>query len=118
MARSVSPVVVLERVSKVFGTQRALDRVSLRIAPGEFVAVIGPSGAGKTTLLRCLTRALSPTAGAIRFGDEDLADLGPRGLRRHRARVGVIYQQFNLVRRLRVLDNVLLGRLPHLSRGG
>jgi phosphonate transport system ATP-binding protein len=116
MARPVSPVVVLERVSKVFGTQRALDRISLRIEPGEFVAIIGRSGAGKTTFLRCLTRALSPTAGAIRFGDEDLAGLGSRGLRRHRARVGVIYQQFNLVRRLRVLDNVLLGRLPHLSR--
>jgi phosphonate transport system ATP-binding protein len=112
---SMSPVLSLDQVTKIFKGRRALDRVSLTVEPGEFVAVIGRSGAGKTTFLRCLTRALPVSDGAIRFGVEDLADLSRRGLREHRARVGMIYQQFNLVKRLRVIDNVLVGRLPHLS---
>lgn len=112
---SVSPVLKLDQITKVFKGHRALDRVSLTVEPGEFVAVIGRSGAGKTTLLRCLTRALPVSEGVIRFGVEDLAGLSRRGLRLHRARVGMIYQQFNLVKRLRVIDNVLVGRLPHLS---
>jgi len=116
MTDLISPVVVLDQVSKLFAGRRALDRVSLTIEPGEFVAVIGRSGAGKTTFLRCLTRALSVSHGMIRFGDEDLGELSGRRLREHRARVGMIYQQFNLVKRLRVLDNVLIGRLPHLGR--
>jgi phosphonate transport system ATP-binding protein len=115
MTPSNSPVVKLDRVSKLFSGRRALDRISLTVEPGEFVAVIGRSGAGKTTFLRCLTRALSLTQGAIWFGEQDLAALSGRGLREHRAQVGMIYQQFNLVKRLRVIDNVLVGRLPHLS---
>jgi phosphonate transport system ATP-binding protein len=114
MTDPVSPKVTLDRVSKLFSGRRALDRVSLTIEPGEFVAVIGRSGAGKTTLLRCLTRALPVSEGTIRFGDEDLAGLSGRDLQEHRARLGMIYQQFNLVKRLRVIDNVLVGRLPHL----
>ena len=114
MGRVRSPVVTLDRVSKRFGERRALDRLSVTIQPGAFVAVIGRSGAGKTTLLRCLSRALVPTEGTIWFGREDLGALSGRRLRAHRARVGMIYQQFNLVRRLRVMDNVLVGRLPHV----
>lgn len=114
MTEPISPVVTLDRVSKLFAGRRAIDRVSLTIEPGEFVAVIGRSGAGKTTFLRCLTRALSVTQGTIRFGNEDLAGLSGRRIREHRARVGMIFQQFNLVKRLRVIDNVLVGRLPHL----
>jgi phosphonate transport system ATP-binding protein len=114
MSPTASPVVVLERVGRRFGAQVALESVSARIAPGEFVAVIGRSGAGKTTLLRCLSRAIAPTEGLVRVGGVDLGPLAGAWLRAHRARVGVIYQQFNLVKRLRVLDNVLIGRLPHL----
>jgi phosphonate transport system ATP-binding protein len=114
MSPTTSPVVVLERVGRRFGAQVALDGVSACVRPGEFVAIIGRSGAGKTTLLRCLSRAIVPTEGAIRVGGQDLRPLAGAGLRAHRARVGVIYQQFNLVKRLRVLDNVLIGRLPHL----
>jgi phosphonate transport system ATP-binding protein len=113
----VSPVITIDRVAKRFRGKPALDHVSATIHPGQFVAVIGRSGAGKTTLLRCLSRALGVDAGAIRFGDADLGPLQGRALREHRAGVGMIYQQFNLVKRLRVLDNVLVGRLPHL-RGG
>jgi phosphonate transport system ATP-binding protein len=115
MARTTSPVVMLERVGRRFGAQVALDGVSACIRPGEFVAIVGRSGAGKTTLLRMLSRAIVPTAGCVRMGGQDLRPLRGRALRAHRARVGVIYQQFNLVKRLRVLDNVLVGRLAHLT---
>jgi len=115
MATTLSPVVSLERVGRRFGAQVALDGVSLTIEPGQFVAVVGRSGAGKTTLLRCLSRSIVATEGAVRFDGIDLGPLTGRFLRAHRAGVGVIYQQFNLVRRLRVLDNVLVGRLAHLE---
>ncbi len=114
MPNSISPVVKLDEVSKTFGETRALDRVSVTIHPGEFVSVIGRSGAGKTTLLRCLSRAAVVTEGRIRFGEDDLAGLRGGALRAHRARIGMIFQQFNLVRRLQVMDNVLVGRLPHV----
>ncbi len=114
MSAPTSPVVILERVGHRFGPQVALESVSTCIRPGEFVAIIGRSGAGKTTLLRCLSRAIVPTDGAVRMGGVDLRPLTGAALRAHRARVGVIYQQFNLVKRLRVLDNVLVGRLPHV----
>jgi phosphonate transport system ATP-binding protein len=107
------PAVSVHGVSKVYGTTRALDRVSLTVPAGQFVAVIGRSGAGKTTLLRCLSRAATPSEGVIRVAEDDIGGLRGRALRQYRARVGMIYQQFNLVRRLTVMDNVLIGRLPH-----
>jgi ABC-type phosphate/phosphonate transport system ATPase subunit len=88
MPTSISPVVKLDEVSKTFGDTRALDRVSVTVHPGEFVAVIGRSGAGKTTLLRCLSRAAVATEGRIRFGNDDLATLRGRALRAHRAGSG------------------------------
>jgi phosphonate transport system ATP-binding protein len=112
---SASPCIILDQVGKRFETKQALVQVSATIRPGEFVAVIGKSGAGKTTLLRCLACSLPISAGRIRFADQDIAALHGAALRQHRARVGIIYQQFNLVRRLRVFDNVLIGRLPHLT---
>src|SRR4029450_7962975 len=115
MTRVTSPRVVLDGVSRRFGDQVALDRVSVTVEPGELVAIIGRSGAGKTTLIRCLSRALVATEGVIRCGGEDVRTLRGAALRAHRAQVGVIYQQFNLVKRLRVLDNVLVGRLSHLT---
>jgi phosphonate transport system ATP-binding protein len=111
----VSPVITLEGVSKHFQSTAALHNVSATIPPGQFVAIIGRSGAGKTTLLHCLSRTTTVTAGSIHFGACDLTSLHGEMLRQHRARVGMIYQQFNLVKRLHVCNNVLVGRLPHLS---
>jgi phosphonate transport system ATP-binding protein len=110
----VSPLVTACDVSKVYPRGRALDGFSGRFLPGEFVAIVGKSGAGKTTLLRCLAGAMSATSGRITMGAHDLGALRGLALRRYRARVGLIYQQFNLVRRLSVFDNVLIGRLPHV----
>ena len=115
MTETTSPVVTLERVGCRFGSQIALDGVTATIAPGQFVAIVGRSGAGKTTLLRCLSRSIVASSGVVRIGGQDLGLLRGAALRAHRARVGVIYQQFNLVKRLRVLDNVLVGRLAHLQ---
>ncbi|HLF48772.1 MAG TPA: phosphonate ABC transporter ATP-binding protein [Methylomirabilota bacterium] len=93
------------------GGARALDDVNLEIGAGEFVALIGPSGAGKSSLLRCLNGMVVPTGGEVVVDGE--AVTGARGdrLRRIRARVGFVFQQFNLLRRLSVLENVLVGRL-------
>src|SRR5688500_13743112 len=109
-----SPPVVLEGASKTFASVSAFDALSLRIPPGQFVAIVGRSGAGKTTLLRCVAAATTVSRGSIRIGDEDLAALRGAALRSYRRRVGMIYQHFNLVKRLSVASNVLVGRLGHV----
>jgi phosphonate transport system ATP-binding protein len=101
-----------ENIRKVFnGHLVAVDDVSLKIAPGEQVAIIGPSGAGKTTLFRLLNLTLRPDGGALWLGDLDVGELRGRALRAMRRRIGTIYQQHNLVPRLPVVHNVLAGRL-------
>jgi phosphonate transport system ATP-binding protein len=97
------------------GGSRALDGIDLDIAPGEFVALIGPSGAGKSTLLRCLNGLVIPTAGLVRIGGEAVTGASPETLRRVRAHIGFVFQQFNLQRRLTVLENALLGGLARAS---
>ena len=94
-----------------FGAKAAVDKVSFSIEPGAFVGVIGRSGAGKSTLLRMINRLVEPSAGQIRFGDVDVSALRGQALRQWRARSAMIFQQFNLVGRLDVLTNVLMGRL-------
>ena len=106
----------LEQVRKVFpdGTV-AVDDITLDIQAGERVAVIGPSGAGKTTLFRLLNATLRPTSGHLWFDAADLERLSGRRLRQLRRRIGTVYQQHNLVPQLRVVHNVLAGRLGRWS---
>ncbi len=108
-------MLVIDGVSKTFGTTRAVDGVSLQIPPGQFVGVIGRSGAGKSTLLRMINRLAEPSAGQITWNGETVTALNGAKLRDWRRRCAMIFQQFNLVGRLDVLDNVLMGRLAHAS---
>jgi phosphonate transport system ATP-binding protein len=96
-----------------FGTKTAVDAVSLAVPAGQMLGIIGRSGAGKSTLLRMINRLQTPTAGTIRFGDIDVTALRGAALRAWRTRCGMIFQQFNLIPRLDVLTNVLVGRLNH-----
>ncbi len=96
------------------GTQ-ALKGVSFTVEDGEFVAIIGLSGSGKSTLLRCINRLIEPTSGRVIWDGVDITAANPRELRRIRRQIGMIFQQFNLVRRLSVLTNVLTGRLGYVS---
>jgi len=102
-------------LTKKFGTVAAVDGIDLDIADGEMVGVIGRSGAGKSTLLRMVNRLADPTGGRILAGDIDVATLKGAALRRWRAQCAMVFQQFNLVKRLDVITNVLVGRLAYRS---
>ncbi|MCZ8373824.1 MAG: phosphonate ABC transporter ATP-binding protein [Beijerinckiaceae bacterium] len=94
---------------------RALKGVSMTLAPGDIVGLIGPSGAGKSTLIRCVNRLVDPTAGSIRLGNIDLTTLDGPALRKARRRIGMIFQEYALVERLTVMENVLSGRLGYVG---
>ena len=91
-----------------------LHGIDLAVGPGEFVVILGRSGAGKTTFLRSINRLVEPTAGTITIAGRDVTAAGPAELREIRRHIGMIFQQFNLVRRASVLDNVLAGRLGYV----
>ena len=101
-------------LSKRFGDTLAVDQVSVDIEPGSFVGIIGRSGAGKSTLLRMINRLNEPTQGEIIFGGEVITGLKGAQLNQWRRRCAMIFQQFNLVGRLDVLTNVLMGRLTSI----
>jgi phosphonate transport system ATP-binding protein len=102
---------VIQSLSKRFGNTLAVDGVSLSVAGGEFVGIIGRSGAGKSTLLRLINRLNEPTDGSVRFDATQVTALEGRALREWRRDCAMVFQQFNLVGRLDVLTNVLMGRL-------
>ncbi|MBU6427808.1 MAG: phosphonate ABC transporter ATP-binding protein [Cyanobacteria bacterium REEB65] len=116
-------MISVRNLCKQYGTGALiLKDVSLDILPGQFTTILGLSGAGKSTFLRCLNRLIEPTGGEIRVPAEllgrsgeplDVARAGAGDLRRWRRRVGMIFQQFNLAKRLTVLDNVLSGTLGY-----
>jgi phosphonate transport system ATP-binding protein len=97
------------------GWKDALQGVTLSIRPGEFIAIIGPSGAGKTTLLRLLNLTLRPDSGDVRVSGLNPAKIGGKALRALRSSTGTIYQQHNLIPSLRVVHNILAGRLSSWS---
>ncbi len=94
---------------------QALSGVSFSVAAGEVVGLIGPSGAGKSTLIRCVNRLVEPTSGQVFLGDLELTRLSRARLREARRRIGMIFQEFALVERLTVMENVLSGRLGYVS---
>jgi phosphonate transport system ATP-binding protein len=107
----MTTALTLTNVSRQFGETTAVDNVTLSIEPGQFVGVIGRSGAGKSTLLRLINRLIDPTAGSISFQGSEITALKGKPLRQWRRDCAMIFQQFNLVERLDVLTNVLIGRL-------
>ncbi len=107
----MTDTLTLSNVSRLFGDTVAVDDVSLEIKPGQFVGVIGRSGAGKSTLLRLINRLIDPSMGSISFGQAEITTLRGKALRSWRRDCAMIFQQFNLVERLDVLTNVLVGRL-------
>ncbi|MGE8129871.1 phosphonate ABC transporter ATP-binding protein [Methylobacterium sp. NPDC080182] len=107
-------MLVIEDLTRQYGDRRAVDGVSLRIEPGSFVGVIGRSGAGKSTLLRLINRLVDPSSGRILHDGREVTTLRGRPLREWRTRCAMIFQQFNLVGRLDVMTNVLMGRLSHV----
>jgi phosphonate transport system ATP-binding protein len=107
-------MLVVEGLTCRFGAKAAVDNASFSIEPGSFVGVIGRSGAGKSTLLRTINRLAPPSEGRILHKGVDVSTLQGRELRQWRARSAMIFQQFNLVGRLDVLTNVLMGRLSEI----
>ncbi len=106
-------MLTLNALTKRFDRTVAVDAVSTAIPGGQMVGVIGRSGAGKSTLLRMINRLTDPSSGELRYNDHAISQLRGGELRRWRARSAMIFQQFNLVGRLNVLTNVLIGRLNH-----
>ena len=91
----------------------ALKGIQLEVPDNQVMALIGPSGAGKSTLIRCVNRLVEPTSGNVFLNDIDLTRLGQRQLRHARRRMGMIFQEYALVERLTVMENVLSGRLGY-----
>ena len=87
--------------------------MSLCVAAGEIIGLIGPSGAGKSTLIRCVNRLVEPTSGKVWLGEMELTTLSRASLRAARRRIGMIFQEYALVERLTVMENVLSGRLGY-----
>src|SRR5262245_49294027 len=108
-------MLVVEGLTCRFGAKAAVDNASFSVAPGGFIGVIGRSGAGKSTLLRTINRLAPATSGRILFDGIDVTALKGKELRKWRARSAMIFQQFNLIGRLDVLTNVLMGRLSEIS---
>ena len=90
-----------------------LKGISFDVEADDFFAIIGPSGAGKSTLIRCINKLVEPSGGTVRFGDVDVTALRGRELRGLRRNIGMIFQEFNLIDRMSVMDNVLSGRLGY-----
>ncbi len=93
----------------------ALKEIDLVVPDGQVMALIGPSGAGKSTLIRCVNRLVQPTSGAVRLNGTDLVALSSGELRKARRRFGMIFQEYALVERLSVMENVLSGRLGYVG---
>jgi phosphonate transport system ATP-binding protein len=116
MRGSEPPMIVVSDLTKTYdGTVDAIKNISLTIEKGEFTVIFGPSGVGKSTFLRCLNYLVKPTSGDVIIEGQSVGDLSTAKLLGLRSRVGMIFQDFNLVNRMSVLGNVMCGRLYGLS---
>lgn len=106
---------ITELVKRYGGGPPVLQGLNLSVSGNSVVAIIGSSGAGKSTLLRCINRLVEPTSGSIRLADVELTTLRGGELRRARRRIGMVFQGFNLLERLTVMENVLAGRLGYVG---
>ncbi|MCI3985361.1 phosphonate ABC transporter ATP-binding protein [Bacillus vallismortis] len=112
----MSALLEVNQVSKRFGgDQVALSDVTFSVNQGEFVSIIGPSGAGKSTLLRCINRMIDASSGDITFDNINVTNLRKRDLKKIRTKMGMIFQHYNLVNRLSVIENTLHGNLGKKS---
>lgn len=107
----------IRKVTKIYegSVTKALDQVSFNVEQGEFLAIIGLSGSGKSTMLRCINRLVEPTDGQIIWDGEDVTKASQDELRVIRRKIGMVFQQFNLVTRSKVITNVLAGRLGYTN---
>ena len=106
----------LAELTKRYNTgELALKGVTLEIPKGQVLALIGPSGAGKSTLIRCVNRLVQPTSGSVVLKGTELTKLSSSALRKARRRMGMIFQEYALVERLTVMENVLSGRLGYVG---
>jgi len=106
----------LRHLSKAYVAGKpVLDDINLSVAARGLAAIIGPSGTGKSTLVRCINRLVEPTAGEVLFDGQDLVKLSGSELRLARREIGMVFQEYNLVERLTVMENLLSGRLGYVS---
>jgi phosphonate transport system ATP-binding protein len=116
MERRMRKEIATHGLTKIYSNKtRAVHNVDFSAGQNDLTIILGPSGAGKSTLLRCMNRLLEPSDGRIELHGKDITHVSGSRLQEVRKRVGMIFQQFNLVRRLTVLENVLAGRLAHSS---
>jgi phosphonate transport system ATP-binding protein len=106
----------IENLTKIYPNKvHALKNISFEVPDGQFLVIIGLSGSGKSTLLRCINRLIEPTSGRILWNGVDITDANDEELRQIRRRFGMIFQHFNLVKRSKVITNVLSGRLGYIN---
>jgi len=112
----LSTILKITGLTKTYPTgTKALEGVSFTVEKPQVVAIIGPSGAGKSTLIRCINRLVEPSSGEVILGGTDILSLNSRELRRARRQMGMIFQEYNLVERLTVMENLLSGRLGYVG---
>ena len=113
---SETPMLEVKNLTKIYpGGVLALDDVSFKVDPGEFMAIIGLSGSGKSTLLRCINRLVDPTEGQIIWNGVNITEASHDEMRHVRRKIGMVFQHFNLVSRSKVITNVLAGRLGYVN---
>ena len=109
-------ILKVDNLHKIYNNgTHALKGVNFKVEEGEFLVIIGLSGSGKSTLLRCINRLIEPTSGTVNFMGKDIAHIKGEELRKAKAQIGMVFQQFNLIRRRSVLTNVLTGKLGSLG---